>query len=347
MRLEKTSLPKILHCANTFVEWEIESSPDISLYQAFHHHLVYLQLQFLPLLYADPSDAILVSDLPLESYPHHSLYTLEDEMPVFSHLESWGASQLVQTWAQRHGIAYDIPRWNLVREVNSKVFSFVNSPSLPGAALLRDEQEARHWLHHTPGKKVIKTSFGVSGRGHVFIEDFPFLHRQWKQGNPVIGEPWVNRIMDFSTQWIIDEDIRYCGSTRCYNDDKGQYRGNQVGPEHSVFGDHLPFLDQHIIEARRCLQHMKHLGYQGHVGIDAMIYTLPQREEPQLHPIVEINARKTMGWVALQLQQRRYPDQLMSLSYEPAQEGLLPSSLVVKNGKKISFARNINVRIYN
>jgi predicted ATP-grasp superfamily ATP-dependent carboligase len=66
------------------------------------------------------------------------------------------------------------------------------------------------------------------------------------------------------------------------------------------------------------------LGYFGNVGIDAMLYGSPVT----LHPIVEINARKTMGWVALEVQKRHFPNQTLTLSYaKNSAEGWLPSSL--------------------
>ncbi len=57
-----------LHIANTFFEWELSSESNCSLYEAFHQHPVYLQLQFLPLLYASKMDALVVSDLPSAEY---------------------------------------------------------------------------------------------------------------------------------------------------------------------------------------------------------------------------------------------------------------------------------------
>ena len=155
------------------MEWELETQRNCSLYQAFHHNPVYLQLQFLPLLYADPSDAILVSDnvnLPLTTY------TLDDtDFSSVSHVKSWGGSQLIQTWAQRHGMTYNVPNQNVMREVNSKVFSFCNAPPLPGAALLHVEQEALHWLNNTAGNKVLlKTPFRCLGQGDIYWSAIKF-----------------------------------------------------------------------------------------------------------------------------------------------------------------------------
>lgn len=49
-----------------------------------------------------------------------------------------------------------------------------------------------------------------------------------------------------------------------------------------------------------------------------------------LHPIVEINLRKTMGWLALKLQK--------NLSYQKGGEGLLPSHL-----EKTTFPKQLKL----
>jgi hypothetical protein len=69
------------------------------------------------------------------------------------------------------------------------------------------------------------------------------------------------------------------------------------------------------------------MGYCGHVGIDAFIYLWEGKQ--RLHPIVEINGRKTMSWVALQMPKKR-------LYYIHSKEGLLPSRL-----RNTQFSRNI------
>jgi predicted ATP-grasp superfamily ATP-dependent carboligase len=69
------------------------------------------------------------------------------------------------------------------------------------------------------------------------------------------------------------------------------------------------------------------MGFRGNVGIDSMIY------DGKLHPIVEINLRKTMGWVALKLGK--------SVAYETGTEGLLPKFLDI--GKKITFQKQLKL----
>jgi hypothetical protein len=69
------------------------------------------------------------------------------------------------------------------------------------------------------------------------------------------------------------------------------------------------------------------------VGIDAFIYLLGGKK--RLQPVVEINARKTMSWVALQLPEKQ-------IDYSHSSHGQLPSELIIK-GKTIRFGRNIQL----
>lgn len=352
-----------LHIANTFFETELEGIKTCSAAEVLRKNPIYLQLQFLPFLYADEGDAILVSDLPDSNYLKNlSLYklpTLEcirwDEQIKLKNYEvdSWGHSKIVAAWASALGIANSAPDWDTVKKVNSKQFSFLNSPQLPQAQLLFDRQETDKWLHETAGKKrVLKNCFGLSGRGHLFLppevseceaKTALFLERQWAWRLPVIAEPWVDRVIDLSTQWVISRDkkIDYIGSTRCYNDENGQYRSNIVGDEGLLFGAFAPYLQEHKTASLCILQLMANMGFFGNVGIDAMLYRDFENQDLKLHPIVEINARKTMGWAALMFQKKHHPNECIEMQYRPNCEGYLPSVVYPQEKKAMKFHRNL------
>ncbi len=355
-----------IHIANTFFEWELEKQPNCSLSEAFFQHPIFVQLQFLPMLYAEASEGVLVTALPPPEYittlqaldipPPRMCTLLDPAIANFKEIEAWGASQLIAEFADRHNLIYLMPQWDVVRHVNSKRFSFESSPKLLGAEMLHNEGQAKQWLGSFEGKKVIKTCYGVSGKGHLIIDDpcFPwekikaFLQREWKQELPVIAEPWVARVLDFSTQWKIEKEkqISYIGSTLCQNDSRGQYRYNLVGDEKTLFGSHEYFLHQHIQIVKPILSNMANLGFFGNVGIDAMLYIMPENpEEILLHPVVEINARKTMGWAGLKLQKKHFPQNILRFSYTQTAKGYLPQSLIAKSGKVIHFQRNLTIGI--
>jgi hypothetical protein len=271
------------------------------------------QLQFLPLLYADSDDVILVSDLPDNPDPRLCLF---EKAPKGLPIEHWGPSQAIASWAKSQGIPYSIPDWDLIRTINSKIFSFNNSPQLPGAELLHTQAEIASWIEKTPGPKVLKTPFGTAGKGHLF----PHVKQLYTP--PLIGEPWVERVLDFSTQW---KNGKLLGVTCFENEIHGTYKGTFVGKVDPWA------LEEHLTIAKSLVEKVGQMGYRDHIGIDAFIYLRGGKKT--VHPIVEINARKTMSWAALQT-----PSQ--QLYYTRKSNGLLPKELLIGT-KRICFSRNI------
>ncbi len=322
-----------LHICNTFFERELEVPSNRSLFDWMHAHPPILQLQFLPLLYAAPDDQILVTALPDNPDPRLRLTAPDNALPI----EHWGPSLAIAAWAHQHHLPYTIPDWETVRKINSKVFSFTESPKLPGAKLLNSQEEVIEWILTTPGPKVLKTPFGTAGSGHLK----PNVKQQYTTPKiatdfrgpqstnvkrlyitPLIGEPWVERVLDFSTQW---EKGQLIGTTLFENEPNGTYKGTHVGDVESWA------LEEHLAIAKPLVERIVRMGYMGNLGIDAFIYLWEGKK--RLHPIVEINARKTMSWAALQLPSK-------SLYYTKNKAGLLPSRL-----GKTEFTRNIVLKL--
>lgn len=314
----------ILHLCNTFFEWELAGTIGPDLAAAFNKSPIFAQLQFLPYLYASAEDGVLISKKP--ENPTLATFTF-DESPSFDRLETWGHSLLAKKWADKRGITYQIPPWDLVKMVNSKTYSFAKSP-LPGARLIYQGDPIAQGM-------VLKSCFGTAGRGLVFCEDpkaESFCKEEWKRGLPVIAEPWVERKIDFSTQWIITQgkEISFLGATICKTTARGVHQSNRVGDPST------PYIEEQKEFAMPVLQEMAEMGFFGEVGFDAMLYG-----NNQLQPIVEINARKTMGWLALMIHQKKYPGEIIEVSYVSSDKnGLLPSIL-----GSIKFSRQIHIQI--
>lgn len=289
----------------------------------------------------------------------------------------------VRTWAEARQMQYPLPNWEIARFVNSKSFSFHYS-TLSQAALIHDEKALREWLIKTEGRKVLKTCFGLSGKGNMLFEGkiasqelLDFCRQEWNQKRPMIAEPWLDRVLDFSTQWYIhpDGNIEEMGATRFETDSKGIYQGTLAGPEHLLFNSFKPFLNEHRIVAKKALKDMLKMGFFGYVGVDALLYRGEDKETLSLYPIVEINARQTMSLVALRLQKKICPELILHLSFEhgdvlevaalthsnsgvfrdtnesfPLDVGLpqiplLPLQLKNGKGKNIKFFKNLYIKI--
>lgn len=356
-----------LHIANTNFEWELVQDKSVPLESAFAQHPIFLQLQFLPFLYAGPEDGVVVTGRPNEEFwevlnqfgvtaPKMHLFS-EKDFSAYQEIESWGPSLMISQWAQKHHLEYSIPPWPTVLQVNSKAFSYQTSPKLSHSALLSDEAQTRDWLRSILGKIVFKTCYGVSGKGHLVLDLdkevgyeklWSFLKREWNKNRPVIAEPWVSRLFDFSTQWEINNDVRYLGATVCENDPKGAYRCNYAGNEVQLFGKWIHFLEEHRKVVQPILMEIARLGHFGNIGIDAMVFE--SNGAPHLHPVVEINARKTMGWVALQIQKKQFPENIISLQFSSSDgtlPSLLPDALIKKDKSVIKFSKRLCVKICN
>lgn len=334
----------LLHIGNANFESELTAERPMTVAGLIQSHPIFLQLQFLPLLYAELGDGIGVTHAPTTSFPQCHL--LDEKYFPYECVASWGASRCIAQWAQQKKLDYSMPDWEIVKQVNSKAFSFNESQKLPSAALIHTMEELEQWQQKITGPKVLKSCFGVSGKGHLFLPSThmkKFAEEEFKAGRPVIAEPWVERKFDFSTQWMIDSDkIDYLGATVCINDQRGQYNSNKVGNLPFLFGKYFPFLELHQDNVYPILQKMQGLRFFGNVGIDAMIWG-----NDQLHPVVEINARKTMGWVALEISKRRFPKQTIALSYLTKSNltNLLPDAIVQKDGSMLSFSKKLVIEV--
>jgi hypothetical protein len=333
----------ILHIANANFESELSASKPTTVAALIQSHPIFLQLQFLPLLYAGPDDAVAVTHAPSTFFPR--VHLLDEKNFSYEGVESWGASPSVAAWAEKRKLDYAMPRWDVVKQVNSKVFSFGESPKLPGAELIHTLAELEKWEQKIEGPKVLKTCFGVSGKGHLFLPSAhmkKFAEQEFAAGRSVIAEPWVERRLDFSTQWKIDQKIEFLGATVCVNDQRGKYNSNRVGDLPFLFGKYFSFLEIHKEKVLPILQKMAAVGYFGNVGIDAMIWG-----NDKLHPVVEINARKTMGWVALEIAKRHFPKHTIALSYltKSTLTNLLPDAIVQKDGSLLHFQKKLVVEV--
>ena len=170
-----------------------------------------------------------------------------------------------------------------------------------------------------------------------------------KRVGAVIGEPWVERVLDFSSQWHIDKNTKeysYIGASVCKNSSRGIYRGSLVAPEEKLFASYKELWQEHLEHAKRALKKMASLGFFGNVGFDAMIYLHPSSDKKQLQPILEINARKTMGWVAVELFHKLQLEQETLFEYtlrKTGKENWLPQEIIIGKGKKLTLPGEFTV----
>ena len=366
-------MPKA-HLANTDFEFELFRDKTLSLQESLESHPILLQLQFLPYLFADATDTVITTQAPNSSYIDQLMslgwWKAKEELPKGGtlsekqadsrgELEVWGASLAVADWAEKNRLAYKTPDLPTVRKVHSKVYSFSHTPKLPSSKLISNKSELEEWLSDYKGPKVLKSAFGVAARGHLILpeHDGPssrkilgFCEQQWKHKQEVIGEPWVERVLDFSTQWEITatQQIHFIGAAQLENDQHGCYLRTHVGSNTPLFQSYANALEQHKTAAHQLLQRIADEGYYGPIGVDAMLYKDPTTGQESLRPVVEVNTRQTMSLVAIKIQKKWHPNQTLALSYKTAggsSQGLLPTTCKHSSGKIIEFKRQLYLQL--
>lgn len=302
------------YTANIFFEDEIEGRVK-NLAEAFSINPLFKELQFLPLLYLSDHEVLFTN----KSYEKTRLIDDAKETGI---LRSWAASKILSEWAAVKGLVYDMPSFECAKRINSKLWTYRN---LKKESIVFSEKELP-----ASGNWVLKTDQGFAGRGHCIFHEkkaaVSFAKQEWKKGVGVILEPWRDRVLDFSSQWLISKQgkIQLLGLTKCLNTPSGVYLGTEAGDEQAMFGKWLPFALEHIEFCKDYLQIVAKEGFFGNLGVDAMVYK-DSKNRFILDPVLEVNARMTMSAAILLYHQKRGGRQVTTVHYGASKcPGLLP-----------------------
>ena len=172
------------------------------------------------------------------------------------------------------------------------------------------------------GDILMKAAYACAGRGHRKVCQGtaadtlrPWIEKVLLAHGGLIVEPWLERIVDFSSLYEIGmEDgsseavAKWAGMTRMENDAAGKFLGTIVNAK---WGSDLDSdLREFLFREREVTQFYRRTlpkilpevlpGYIGPVGVDAMVFRNSDGGYGLRH-IVELNVRMTMGRVALEL----------------------------------------------
>lgn len=174
-------------------------------------------------------------------------------------------------------------------------------------------------------RTVVKSIYGSAGGNMLRLWEETLNDRQvsWirnglKREKRLLIEPWLDRWVDFSVQWEMDETgLRTIGWTHLCVDARGQYRGTRCLPAftrglpqalarfaHEGEPERITKLYDRLAEFLE--PKLKEREFRGPLGMDAAIYR-DEDGQPKLKPIIEINPRNTMGRLALELMRYSAP----------------------------------------
>ena len=235
----------------------------------------------------------------------------------------WGWSETALRAASQLGCHVTAPPLDVVRRANSRTFSheleIEIGKSLSGARRILAVDDlndairrgARKW--ETPVSDfqwIVKAEFGMAGRERLTGRgdqldkaSINWLTSRLKQQHAAYFEPQVQPEIELSTQWDLPmgraESPTFLGMTEILPGCPGNgIRADDAFPEVSS-----ETLQSIVATGRRIADQLHGDGYFGPLGIDAMVYTSTDGQAV-VRPTQDINARWTMGRVALELYRR-------------------------------------------
>jgi hypothetical protein len=233
----------------------------------------------------------------------------------------WGWTDDVRLQCEEQGWRFSAPPQEIIRETNSRRFSLELEQTwgigLEGATLVTDVAELATAVERSvryAERWVLKAEFGMSARERILgrgsepsEQATDWIQKRCQSGEAVVLEPWVERIEEVGLQYTVPWSAApvFEGVTQLLCDESGQYRGSRFAQDVDTELRWMPAIETGMRVAR----HLKQLGYFGPLGIDAMRYRDHTGLE-RIRSVQDINARHTMGRLALGLRRVLQPGEL-------------------------------------
>ncbi|HCO22792.1 MAG: hypothetical protein CME31_26265 [Gimesia sp.] len=242
----------------------------------------------------------------ISAWPRHEEAARSEFVP-------WGWSEAAAKLADAQGFTANTPDLAAVKTVNSRSFSFACERewglSLPGSRRVENMEELEAAVAELPLQQarepawVLKANFSMSARERMLARGTGVKNpvRDWAKKRfayqqPLFLEPWVQRSAEAGLQFEIPQqgDPEFLGIAVLLCDDRGQYRGSRICIDAQTRETWQPAIEV----GHRVALRVQQAGYFGPLGIDAMQYR-DDRGELQWRPVQDVNARYTMGRLAL------------------------------------------------
>jgi len=228
-------------------------------------------------------------------------------------LEPWGWTPSAVAFGMSVGATVDPVPVEIVARVNSKAFSHAVERELgvavPGAGIAASRAEVDARLARIcPGrgdKWVVKGLFGFAARERVLGRgpaldpaSALWVERRVARGERLLVEPWLQVTREYGVQLDVARDgcVDVLGVSRMQTNGAGVTTGFVLGDR--IEPDRAAELER---IARDVGRRLADEGYRGPANVDALEHS------GGLRPLLEINARRTMGLVALAVERERAP----------------------------------------
>lgn len=308
-------------------------------------------LGFLPTFWADDGDVVVVDDVdmarvcaePFRQWLPEVVYVtfeyarglFEENSPVAIDVWGWDAAirwQLLKAGVMKESDLPDDAMVEAVRRLSHREASIpilhalveANDFTIGERYCMRTVEEVCNYLAKNH-RIVVKAPWSCSGRGVRYFhesmseQDIGFVANVIRHQGGIIVEPWYDRIMDLALEFTADGrgGIVYEGLS-LFDTSNGAYTGNLLLPEKDklqllssyIAPEKLSVVKEQLLSLMAC--EIAHV-YAGPLGVDMMVVCFDRGY--LLHPCVEINLRRTMGFVALSVARRtRYQFRTMRIA---------------------------------
>lgn len=181
------------------------------------------------------------------------------------------------------------------------------------------------WSSSGRGLRYVNSSFsGVAQNSGITRLDNLDDMEKWaanviRHQGGVTVEPYYNKVKDFGMEFEMrDGKVNYLGLS-LFDTVKNAYSGNLLCSEEDKQNMLLQYVNQETLAAacQRIMDIMEPAlkdVYSGPFGVDMMIAS--KNDELELVPCIELNLRRTMGHVALELAKIANPQSLMRVEFD-------------------------------
>lgn len=235
----------------------------------------------------------------------------DENYAAYRYLSPFSIVPYTHAAAAKYGYKTELPSLEAVKSVNSKIYSTQLSEKLLGDTRGKPVYSAEELsvfgleLLETHGPTLIKDPYGVSGKGNMLIQSktalertAAYIRKQEENGRSTafVLEPYLEVERDFSCQFEIMQSgaFRLIGLQKILNRQFAYLGSVSMEKEEQNTLEKNGYFD--IME--QAAWSLYRDGYFGPVCIDSM--TL---RDGTLEPIVEINARQSMGFINHHLDQ--------------------------------------------
>ena len=310
-----------------------------------------MNLGFLPSLWADDGDCVLVDDIkyalkasnPLRNLMNDVLFVEKEDikkLPIDGVLP-WGWDKRIRAELSENGVGESLlPDTNMldvIRELSGRRHTVALLKELRngienvtcGESFVCSSNEEIENLLRSYRAIVIKAPWSSSGRGIRYVTGkYDEAKSSWAkktimhQGY-IMAEPYYNKVCDFALEFVANTDgrVEYRGLS-VFHTLNGKYTGNIISSEEDKRFRLARYVDIDLLDIithrlEKSLSEILNGKYVGRLGVDMMAVADMPSGKLLLHPCVEINLRSTMGHVALELSAKRMEfASMMSISHE-------------------------------